>query len=82
MAKTYFEMGKGATRIEYSIRAHETRMPKHMDLELWVNNLVMDLKLQLIGEQPVQPVTLERLQEWARLRDELARCTEDISLKF
>jgi hypothetical protein len=41
---------------------------------VWVTNLVIDLKLQLAGHKPQEPITMERLNIWTQLYNELARC--------
>lgn len=30
----------------------------------WVNALLIDLKLQMLGREPHAPITMERLDEW------------------
>lgn len=55
---------------------HRTR--NHEAAQRWVRDLVFDLKLQMLGEQPRQPITIERLDEWDKLRDldqDLDKCT-------
>jgi hypothetical protein len=41
---------------------YETR-PKHAEEFDWMNDLIIDLKLQMLGEEPRHPVTIERLGE-------------------
>jgi hypothetical protein len=48
-------------------------IPKHENVISWVNQLVIDLKLQLLGEPPNEPITPERLAEWSELRRQLER---------
>jgi len=45
-----------------------------MGVSAWVGALVLDLKLQLLGETPHNPITLERLEEWSVISHELDRC--------
>jgi hypothetical protein len=46
----------------------------HARAMVWVTNLVIDLKLQLAGHKPQEPITMERLNIWTQLYNELARC--------
>lgn len=55
---------------------YETR-PKHAEETEWMNELIIDLKLQLLGEAPRQPITMERLDEWNEVvARKLSRCRE------
>jgi len=57
---------------------YETR-PKHMEETEWMNELVIDLKLQLLGEEPRRPITLDRLDEWHEVvARKLDRCRERV----
>jgi hypothetical protein len=59
----------------------ESRYPKHPEAISYINRLVIDLKLQLAGEEH-DPITPERLAEWARHRVELELCTEWHEVKY
>lgn len=51
-------------------------LPKHQAAMSWMNEIIMDLKLQLAGIEPINPITAERLQEGEKLHDELGKCRE------
>jgi hypothetical protein len=38
----------------------------------WMDDLVSDLKTQLLGHEPVRSIDLERLEEWEEKRKSLA----------
>lgn len=50
--------------------------PAHEDAIWWVNDLVRDLKLQLLGEQPAHPIDMTRLEQWRKHANDLERCKE------
>ena len=50
--------------------------PLHEVTMRWLDQLVFDMKLQLLGEQPEYPIDMTRLEQWARYRNELERCKE------
>jgi hypothetical protein len=52
----------------------EDYLHTHSDAILWVTDLVIDLKLQLLGKPPSEPITLERLNQWHKLCDDLMKC--------
>lgn len=47
----------------------EARYPRHPAVIKWVNDLILDLKLIELGEEPHAPITMERLSEWHQNRD-------------
>jgi hypothetical protein len=49
---------------------------KHDDAISWVNQLIADLKTALSGEQPIDPITKQRLSQWKEHRADLERCRE------
>jgi hypothetical protein len=62
----------------YSIR--NERHPVHAEALAWVNALVLDLKLQLLGEesQMSAPITMERLSEWhGKHARDVEQCKEE-----
>lgn len=50
--------------------------PSHDEAVHWVSDLVLDLKLQLLGEQPKHPIDMTRLDQWRKHRNELERCRQ------
>lgn len=50
--------------------------PAHEDAVQWVNRLVLDLKLQALGQPPNAPIDMTRLNEWLKHRNDLERCKE------
>lgn len=38
--------------------------PRHQDATRYVDDLILDLKLQMLGYKPRNPITMERLHEW------------------
>lgn len=48
---------------------------KHSLAILFVNQLIVDLKLQQMGQPPHEPITMERLNEWAEYRRDLENCS-------
>jgi hypothetical protein len=54
---------------------------KHPEVISYVTRLVIDLKLQLAGEEH-DPITPERLAEWAKHRAELELCVERHEIKY
>lgn len=65
----------------HSIAPENNRIPKHLEEARWVTDLIIDLKLQLVGEPPFQPITMERLNQWSdHVRDGLDNCTEYIGI--
>lgn len=42
--------------------------PVHEEAVIWVDQLILDLKLQLLGEQPAHPIDMTRLEQWAGTR--------------
>lgn len=50
---------------------------KHSLTIMYIDKLVMDLKLQLAGHKPGEPITWERLNEWAEYRRDLDSCRYD-----
>ena len=62
----------------------EPAIPLHADALAWVDRLVLDMKLSLIGEPDLQsaPITIERLSEWhGKQRRDVERCKEDTRFK-
>ena len=47
---------------------------EHYDALVWVNGLVVDLRLQLCEQGTVEPINLERLKEWDKHFNDLAKC--------
>lgn len=62
--------------------AEPPRIPRHENVVHWVNQLVIDLKLQLAGEQLHEPITAERLAEWSELRRQLERDVQRWDIKY
>lgn len=54
-----------------------TRITKHSGAIMYVNQLIIDLKLQQAGHAPGEPITPERLNEWAEYRRDLENCSFD-----
>jgi hypothetical protein len=50
--------------------------PLHDETAHWVNQLILDLKLQLLGQQPNRPIDMTRLDEWLKHRNDLEQCKE------
>lgn len=48
----------------------------HREAMDWMNRLVIDLKKQLLGYPVSEPITMERLQEWSRLYNDLDQCRQ------
>jgi hypothetical protein len=46
-----------------------------------VNRLIVDLKLQAQGVDPIEPITPERLAQWGKYRSELEGCTYRADIK-
>lgn len=43
----------------------------------YVNNLLIDLRLIILGQEAVEPVTMERLDEWwHKHRKDVGRCKD------
>jgi hypothetical protein len=40
----------------------------------WMNSLVINLKQQLLGKKPTEPITMERLEEWHKHYRDLEQC--------
>lgn len=60
----------------------ERPMPLHADALAWIDALVLDLKLQLLGapEQMSAPITMERLGQWhgdKKHRRDIERCKDE-----
>ena len=56
----------------------EPKMSKHAEAILYINRLVIDLKLQLGGvHEEERAITVERLEEWAKNRRELEQCYDE-----
>lgn len=48
---------------------------KHDKAQRWVSDLVIDLKKQMLGHEPRQAVTMERLDEWHKVHHpDLNKC--------
>lgn len=54
---------------------------KHDDAISWVNQLITDLRTALSGEQPIDPITKQRLSQWKEYRADLGRCRERFEVK-
>lgn len=52
--------------------------PLHDDAVHWVNDLILDLKLQMLGEQPRKPIDMTRLEQWQRYARDLEQCKERV----
>jgi hypothetical protein len=50
--------------------------PVHEEAMYWVNALVLDLKLQLLGQPPNKPIDMTRLDEWRKHQNDLEHCKE------
>ena len=50
--------------------------PLHTEAIIWVNMLIIDLKLQANGLSPNAPIDMTRLNQWAEYRMELEACKE------
>lgn len=55
---------------------------KHSEAILWLNELIMDLKLQLAGRHPITDITPERLAEFSEHRKSLEQCVEHFEVKW
>lgn len=50
---------------------------RHDKAVQFVNELVLDLKLQLLGRRPHDPITFDRLDEWHKVHaHQLLSCRE------
>ena len=47
---------------------------EHLEAMMWVNNLVADLRLRLCKQVTAEPINLERLEEWGKHLNDLAKC--------
>ncbi len=51
-------------------------MCTHSDAMVWVTQLVIDLKKQLLG-YPIEPITMQRLDEWTNKHHrDLEKCRD------
>ena len=50
--------------------------PAHADAIRWINQLVLDLKLQALGQSPNHPIDMTRLDQWRTYANDLERCKE------
>jgi hypothetical protein len=64
------------------IQDPDREMDKHWQAIVWMNGLIMDLYLQLLGHEPARPIDEERLKEWSDHRKDLERCKERIEIKY
>lgn len=56
--------------------APQQTVAKHFDIMMWINALIIDLKLELQGKEH-EPITAERLAEWDEKHSrDLERCRE------
>lgn len=55
---------------------------KHDDAISWVNQLITDLKVAMVGEQPIDPITKKRLSQWKEHRADLEHCRERLEIKY
>ncbi len=63
-------------------RIAQLEAPSQSDAISYLNCLIIDLKLQLLGQEPSEPITIERLNEWsATHRGDLERCKVDLTAK-
>jgi hypothetical protein len=46
----------------------------HEQAMSWVNQLIIDLKKQLLGVPPAEPITMDRLNEWQAHHRQLEQC--------
>lgn len=58
------------------------KMNKHSDAFLWVNDLIIDLKLQLAGMEPTAPITTERLEKWREHGRQIQECMRDARVRY
>ena len=56
--------------------ADPTDFPRHIDAMRYFNRLIIDLKHIAIRGEPVEPITMERLEEGSKHLDDLERCRE------
>jgi hypothetical protein len=49
-------------------------MCKHDAAIFWINALMVDLKLRIVGQEPTAPMTMERLDEFNAHYNDLMRC--------
>lgn len=49
---------------------------RHSEATLWINRLMIDLKLRLAGLEPTAPITLARLDEFDAIHRDLLRCQQ------
>lgn len=54
---------------------------KHSDEIGFFNNLIIDLKLQLMGRPSREEITMERLNLGTELLDKLMQCKEQVRFK-
>ena len=52
--------------------------PLHDEAIIWLNMLIIDLKLQALGQPPNAPIDITRLNQWSQYRQELEQCKERI----
>lgn len=62
-------------------KIYRTTIGKHSLAIGYVNQLIIDLKLQQTGQQPGEPITMERLNEWAEYRRDLENCSYDGAMR-
>lgn len=58
------------------------KMARHSDAFLWVNDLIIDLKLMLAGAEPTAPITTERLEAWRKHGREIQECMRDARVRY
>lgn len=64
--------GRGGS--ELNTIQEPTGIHNHFEFIGWMNNLLIDLKLQLTGIEPSSPITMERLQEFTAHYTDLMAC--------
>ena len=52
------------------------------DAFLWVNDLIIDLKLHLAGTEPTVPITSERLEAWREHGRAIRQCMKDAQTRY
>lgn len=70
--------GRGAEMRNYIV--DEQGINIHDKELMWLNALMIDLKLQLLGKEH-QPITLERLAEWNPLHSSLNECKRKVKIR-
>lgn len=59
----------------------EPQASAHHEEYMFFSKLLIDLKVQLAGAEPIEPITLERLQQGSEFACRLLACKTEIARK-